>query len=120
RFYLIPGNHDIVNTSTFPENLMLKTNPTSLGGLWLGHAPEDLPENEKGICGHIHPGYRLSGKGRQSLMLPAAYLYPNTLVLPAFGVLTGMVKMPVKKNTDRILFTPQGPSLLSSGIKKAP
>jgi metallophosphoesterase superfamily enzyme len=42
------------------------------------------------ISGHLHPGIKIQGKGRQRIILPCFVKYTNQLVLPAFGTFTGL------------------------------
>lgn len=42
------------------------------------------------LCGHVHPGVRLTGAARQSTRLPCFWFSPSTGVLPAFGEFTGL------------------------------
>ena len=51
-------------------------------------------KNEKGVktyffSGHIHPGIRIDGAGRQSLYFPCFYFGKKYAVLPAFSRFTG-------------------------------
>ena len=41
------------------------------------------------FSGHIHPGIKLKGIGKQFLKLPAFFQKKNQLILPAFGEFTG-------------------------------
>ncbi|KPX35392.1 Uncharacterized protein ALO69_04485 [Pseudomonas ficuserectae] len=41
------------------------------------------------LAGHVHPVYRLHGRGRQSLRLTCFYLGQRVSLLPAFGEFTG-------------------------------
>jgi metallophosphoesterase superfamily enzyme len=41
------------------------------------------------LAGHVHPAYRLFGKGRQRLRLPCFYVQAQVSLLPAFGAFTG-------------------------------
>jgi len=42
------------------------------------------------ISGHLHPGIKIQGKGRQRIILPCFVKYTTQLVLPAFGTFTGL------------------------------
>ena len=42
------------------------------------------------ISGHLHPGIKIQGKGRQRIILPCFVQYTAQLVLPAFGTFTGL------------------------------
>lgn len=52
------------------------------------------------ISGHIHPGIRLQGGGKQSLRFPCFYFAPNFAVLPAFSRFTGMALIDPQKGDD--------------------
>lgn len=85
---LIAGNHDIISEQKY-EQLGIKIySEISLNGILLTHHPE-IRENHFNICGHLHPGYKLRGKGRQSLGLPCFHKMENQLIMPAFGEFTG-------------------------------
>ena len=49
------------------------------------------------FSGHIHPGVKIRGAGRQSLSLPCFYFGKEFAVLPAFSVFTGLAKINPKK-----------------------
>jgi metallophosphoesterase superfamily enzyme len=56
--------------------------------------PDELQTAEGYVlCGHIHPGVSLRGKGRQSLTLPCFAFGKRQAVLPSFGRFTGKVSM---------------------------
>jgi metallophosphoesterase superfamily enzyme len=59
-----------------------------LGPFALQHEPEPCPGRHV-LAGHVHPVYRLRGKGRQSLRLPCFQLGSEVSLLPAFGAFTG-------------------------------
>jgi metallophosphoesterase superfamily enzyme len=48
------------------------------------------------ICGHVHPGIRLTGKGRQGIKLPCFFMRGRQLIVPAFGSFTGLHMMEVQ------------------------
>ena len=54
------------------------------------HAPEDAGNDAFYWCGHLHPGIRLRGKGKQSITLPCFFLSQHMGILPAFGSFTGL------------------------------
>jgi len=88
KLVLIVGNHDIIPQYHF-EDLGIKVLPYLVDEtLFLSHHPEKK-EGLFNICGHLHPGYRLRGEGRQHLKLSCFYKKKNQLVLPAFGAFTG-------------------------------
>jgi uncharacterized protein len=102
-FELIPGNHDILDLGIYAD-AGLKILPESVaeGPWWITHHPvNDPPSGLYNLAGHIHPGVRLSGAGKQTLRLPCFYFGQKQGILPAFGTFTGTAQIPVKKG-DRI------------------
>ncbi len=100
NFILIQGNHDILPIEEY-DKLRIEVNQNLfLNPFYLSHEPEqsNLGYN---LCGHIHPGVKLKGKGRQSLRLPCFHFGKKTGVLPAFGSLTGLHLNKVKAQ-DRL------------------
>jgi len=87
-FTLIVGNHDVIPVSKFEELGFSVLHNFKASSLCLTHIPEDCGDNFN-ICGHIHPGFKLRGKGRQFLNLSCFYQKVNQLILPAFGQFTG-------------------------------
>ena len=59
-------------------------------GLWLSHEPEEPPEGQLNICGHLHP-VSILRQASDQMRLPCFSLIRSIprLVLPAFGCLTG-------------------------------
>ncbi len=49
------------------------------------------------FSGHIHPGVRISGAGKQSLHFPCFYFTPSFCVLPAFSKFTGLAMVKPKE-----------------------
>jgi DNA ligase-associated metallophosphoesterase len=81
---LVKGNHD--RASGLPPEWHMQTliPPVVHAPFVWDHFPTP---SELGftLAGHLHPAYRLLGKGRQQLKLPCFWLQANILVLPAFG-----------------------------------
>ncbi|WP_313597832.1 ligase-associated DNA damage response endonuclease PdeM [Pseudomonas sp.] len=86
---LIRGNHD-KRAGDPPGDLGIDVVPEPLlmGPFALQHEPDAHPSHHV-LAGHVHPVYRLRGKGRQSLHLPCFQLGPRVSLLPAFGAFTG-------------------------------
>jgi len=85
---LIIGNHDIISPIHF-EKLGIKIKEeVFLKKFVLTHHPEER-EGFFNICGHIHPGFRLRGIGKQHEKLRCFYKTEKRLILPAFGTFTG-------------------------------
>lgn len=84
---LVLGNHDIhLKESLHPRMKLSKQ--LYFNGIHLQHEP-NAQEEQAVVCGHIHPAYRLKGRGKQSLTLPCFFISQHTLILPAFGRFTG-------------------------------
>jgi len=56
------------------------------------HYPDASPLGYT-LAGHLHPGFTLSGKGRQRLTLPCFWFAEPFAVLPAFGEFTGLSRI---------------------------
>ncbi|MDE1165911.1 MAG: ligase-associated DNA damage response endonuclease PdeM [Pseudomonas sp.] len=86
---LIRGNHDHAAGDP-PAHLGFEVvaEPLLLGALALQHEPAPCPGYPV-LAGHVHPVYRLVGKGRQSLRLPCYHIGRDVSLLPAFGAFTG-------------------------------
>lgn len=85
---LIAGNHDVISPLKYEELGVEVKEELTLKDFLLSHHPEER-DDLYNICGHIHPGYRLIGRGRQVLKLPCFYKRQRQLILPAFGEFTG-------------------------------
>ena len=86
--YLISGNHDIIPEERYETLGVVVVDTMKMDTVVLTHHPEGH-EGLLNICGHIHPGIRLKGKGKQSLTLACFVETAEQLVLPAFGGFTG-------------------------------
>src|SRR5882762_6641476 len=98
-FELVRGNHDIMSQLQYQRHrIVVHEDHLRLGGLQLTHRPERNPGEERyNLAGHIHPGIRLTGKGRQSMILPCFYFGEDDGILPAFGSFTGLAILKPKK-----------------------
>src|SRR5690349_10226697 len=87
---LVRGNHDRRAGDPTDEWLMTAhTEPYVESGLAFCHTPQAVP-GCYGIAGHIHPGVRLDGRGRDSVRLPCFWFTRTHAVMPAFGIFTGL------------------------------
>ncbi|MDH0748620.1 ligase-associated DNA damage response endonuclease PdeM [Pseudomonas sp. GD03842] len=86
---LIRGNHD-KRAGDPPTDLRIEVvpEPLLLGPFALQHEPAPHPTLPV-LAGHVHPAYRLYGRGRQRLRLPCFLIQPTVSLLPAFGAFTG-------------------------------
>lgn len=96
QFELIAGNHDILHPVSY-QNLNFKVHEEglTLGPFFLSHEP--CEHRLYNLCGHIHPGVRLTGAGRQSMRVPCFYFSEKQGILPAFGEFTGLHVLKAKK-----------------------
>ncbi len=86
---LIRGNHDRrAGDPPAALNFEVVAEPLLLGPFALQHEPEPHAHAPV-LAGHVHPVYRLRGKGRQSLRLPCFRMGGDISLLPAFGAFTG-------------------------------
>ncbi|SFN52314.1 ligase-associated DNA damage response endonuclease PdeM [Salegentibacter flavus] len=109
---LVAGNHDIISPLKY-EKLGLKIHSEwQLNGFLLTHHPEQR-EFFFNICGHIHPGYRLNGKARQSLKLPCFFRRKDQLIFPAFGEFTGNYMMELNEGEAAYAITQKEVILIS-------
>lgn len=94
-FELVIGNHDILSERQYQRvKLVLHAQRLQINQLLLTHEPQEvIPSGLFNLAGHIHPGARLVGTGRQSLTLPCFFVRENQCILPAFGSFTGLAKV---------------------------
>ena len=98
--HLIKGNHDILSNK-FYDNAAIKVSEEQ----WL-QSPfcfthdiamkcDDDPKAKKSFTfsGHIHPGIKINGLGKQSLRFPCFYFSKEFVVLPAFSHFTGLASI---------------------------
>ncbi|RYG25831.1 ligase-associated DNA damage response endonuclease PdeM [bacterium] len=106
RTSLVIGNHDR------GAGWELEAVPPgeALGPFRLHHFPDPDPAGYV-LSGHLHPGYRLDGKGGQSLRLPCFWFGQSVGVLPAFGELTGAMEIRPRES-DRIVVVAEGRAAL--------
>ena len=101
-FCLIKGNHDILSKKFYKDaGIKIFENKLTIKNFCFVHDIKASCNsgNEKlfTFSGHIHPGIKLEGAGKQSIMLPCFYFGKKYAVLPAFSAFTGMAKIkPVK------------------------
>jgi uncharacterized protein len=98
-FELVLGNHDILGLQQYQRHAIKVFENQLIIGQWLlTHEPlTTIPEKFYNLAGHIHPGVRLQGAERQSLMLPCFYFGKRNGILPAFGSFTGLAKITPKQ-----------------------
>lgn len=100
---LIKGNHDILAKKWYEKaSITLVDKTLRIKDFCFTHDMADLCDTEEEenvftFSGHIHPGVRISGAGRQSLRLPCFYFGKEYAVLPAFSLFTGLAKISPRK-----------------------
>ncbi len=103
-FELVRGNHDILEDQWYRDaGITLHEKQLQIGSFLFRHEkdPEhvnDVTENGPYIfSGHVHPGIRLRGQGKQSLRFPCFYFGALHAILPAFSRFTGTYLVEPKK-----------------------
>lgn len=106
EFHLVLGNHDIMSQVQYERHRIKVCEELYLGPLYLTH---ELVEKSKmyNLAGHVHPGVRLTGRGRQSVTLPCFYFGKRQGLMPAFGSFTGLARVGIKKE-DRVFAIADG------------
>lgn len=97
-FHLVRGNHDIMSKLQYQRHNITVHDQMILGPLLLTHELTTQIENKYyNISGHLHPGVRLYGKGKQTVTLPCFYFGENQGLLPAFGSFTGLARVKAER-----------------------
>jgi len=102
---LVKGNHDILQDVWYDEaGIKISEWKLLIEPFLFIHdlnAVKKLTAAEKArytFTGHLHPGIRLKGKGRQTLCFPCFYFAKDHCVLPAFSRFTGTYKVEPQKD----------------------
>lgn len=85
-----------------------------MGPFALHHFPDPDP-NGYVLCGHLHPGFDLTGFGGDRLRLPCFWLGEQVGVLPAFGDLTGTATIRPECRDRVIVVADEKVALVPSG-----
>ncbi len=100
---LISGNHDIIPKYLFEDLGVQVYDKLKMQKFLLTHHPTEK-DGFFNFCGHIHPGVKLQGQGRQFLRLPCFFKSEKQLILPAFGNFTGKFTLkPSEKDTIYVI-----------------
>jgi DNA ligase-associated metallophosphoesterase len=101
---LIMGNHDILQLQWYKEaGVTISNEKLVINDFSFVHdinAATHSPVSNYLFSGHIHPGIRVSGGGRQSLHFPCFYFTPAFCVLPAFSRFTGLAMIRPKEKDN--------------------
>ena len=91
RFILVPGNHDRLLDIDYRElGICLAEEVYNFDPFTVIHQPVENNKDRFIISGHVHPGYVMEGRARQSLYLPCFIVSPYQIILPAFSAFTGL------------------------------
>jgi uncharacterized protein len=88
KIILVEGNHDIIDKQLYSNLNIDIQEELELDNFLLTHHPIERL-GMFNFCGHIHPGVKLKGRGRQFLSLPCFFRKPTQMIFPAFGEFTG-------------------------------
>jgi len=87
---LVRGNHDARAGDPGPEiDIACVDGPVVESPFVFTHKPA-VSSAGYVLCGHVHPGARLTGPGLERAWLPCFWFGVGTGVLPAFGEFTGL------------------------------
>lgn len=110
-FDLVPGNHDILHKQHYTRfDITFLPTIVKEEHFVFSHIPMEVEGPFLNVSGHVHPGFYLEGKARNSVRLPCFYLHDKNLILPAFGQLTGLSLVQKKENTG--IYVSTGKSVL--------
>ncbi len=105
KFVLIAGNHDrhsLKNDPTTASHFSKVVHRMPLGPFLFSHEPIEQGDLFN-FCGHLHPAFRLKGKGRQSIKARCFVLGKRQCILPAFGALNGSALVEPKQSEAEVL-----------------
>lgn len=104
KIILIKGNHDIIPKLVF-EQVGIKTyDDLKIEKFFFTHYPKKINDCFV-FSGHIHPGVRLIGKGKQIMKFPCFICNKDQIILPSFGGFTGMHLPKIKKGDQVFVIT---------------
>jgi DNA ligase-associated metallophosphoesterase len=104
KIALIRGNHDILDNAWYDAQTITVHEHTYSDGpfCFIHESPQEAATapGQYIFSGHLHPGVRINGAGRQSLRLPCFYFDEDFAILPAFGGFTGLATIePSRKSS---------------------
>ncbi len=98
-FELVLGNHDILGLHQYQKHGIILYQELTIGPYLFTHHPvEDYAGALYNLAGHIHPGVRMIGRGKQYATLPCFHFGEKQGLLPAFGAFTGLARIVPKVN----------------------
>lgn len=106
RFTLVMGNHDILSPELFEQAAIEVVDAWTAGPFHFTHIREESGPLYN-LSGHLHPGVRMVGAGKQSLTLPCFYFADDHGILPAFGTFTGTYRIRPTRSDQVFVVTDQ-------------
>ncbi len=106
RFTLVSGNHDVLEAKHYVRAGLEVLPCLDRGPFHFTHEPV-IHAGHYNLAGHIHPGIRFVGMGKQTIQLPCFFFGEHGAVLPAFGAFTGLHRMQ-RKERDRVFVMADG------------
>jgi len=110
QIHLVRGNHDILQDAWYTDaSIQVHENALVLGYFaFILKAEIDSKDFASYFfSGHIHPGIRINGAGRQSLCFPCFYFGKKFAVLPAFSRFTGVALIDPQKDEQVFALIPR-------------
>lgn len=108
--HLVKGNHDILKDKWYAEaGITVIRDRTLINGFCFTHDKDSCADTATApakeeilytISGHIHPGIRVKGFGKQTLCLPCFYFGKDFAILPAFSRFTGTALIEAKADDN--------------------
>jgi DNA ligase-associated metallophosphoesterase len=100
--HLIKGNHDILKDTWYKEaGIEVSGNRFQVSNFCFTHditiKDNQLPFTNYSFSGHIHPGIKIKGTGKQALQFPCYYFGAQYAILPAFSKFTGLALIEPKE-----------------------
>ena len=117
---LILGNHDILHEDWYEAaGITVTQDSLRVGPFAFIHDIDEMGDEPGGaeatgeapyfFSGHLHPGIRIRGMGKQSLQFPCFYFGGQYAILPAFGRFTGTVSIdPLPESNVFAILPPEG------------
>lgn len=129
-FRLIKGNHDILHEDWYrASGIEVSPERWQAGAFTFIH---DITDADAGVkidsgadivsdtypfSGHLHPGIRINGIGKQSLRFPCFYFGDDYAVLPAFSRFTGMASIDPAPHENVFAILPPDPPISQFPIR---
>jgi len=109
---LVMGNHDILRADWYLKaGIEVIEGVLKTGEFSFVHDIEDAGEcGQYYFSGHLHPGIRINGLGKQRLQFPCFYFGGEYAILPAFGRFTGTVSIEPELRDNVFAILPHRPA----------